>query len=130
MKKDFEFRSTHFSKWVMCLLLGIFMMGLPACGDDDDDSVDSRIIGTWQCVDESDWYITFNRDGSGYETDDDEVGLFSYTIKKNTIIFDFVDDDWAFDNPGAEYEIAGDFLSLIFTYDAGEKETITFRKVK
>ncbi len=54
--------------FLMCLTVAT--MGLTACSDDDDNGGGSngKIVGTWACVTDSSWVITFTSNGTFTES--------------------------------------------------------------
>lgn len=66
---------------VMAMFVAMLSMSLTACSDDDDDNGGnvSNITGVWVASGDDDLTVTFNKDGSGYFTDEEGNSNFKYT---------------------------------------------------
>lgn len=86
----------------MTLLMVMLAVNFTACNDDDDESANSPIVGTWTGGEVGTTFVetlTFSSNGKGNWDED----TFTYTLNSNKVVIDYGDGDpetWIFSVSG------------------------------
>lgn len=127
--------SSVFAKFTMFfMLLTCTTFAFTACGDDEDDNLNSAeqdktgLVGMWKGTveEDNDTYVVtmcFNADYTGWDNWDNEKETFTWYTDGDRLVFVYPEEDGGYDVDEYIYKVAGNKLYL-YDYDdeTGEKE--------
>ncbi|MBR5170755.1 MAG: lipocalin family protein [Muribaculaceae bacterium] len=130
----------EFYFFLTVILLALVSVGVTSCGDDNDEPVNSDIVGTWQVkgVDDDgeafENLVQFTKNGKWhsvdiyYEYDETDVDVEhgTYTVSGDKVMVTYTDDGHSITETFT-YQIKGDKLTLSYEY---YPLTVVYTRVK